>query len=174
MIQYEKNSYLMCPPMGLGYCSTSTCPGMNIDTTDWTQCSENVFQLYHSNGPGVIRVGDYVAFYFPTARKWFSMYRNLGHLQSQCPGLPNRIYGFHREDSWEYCGSEVFRIHAEGKLDRQTIEDQDAITLYFPDGGQYLGLDTAIPSCSGCPGTYPPNPTAYDTCVGEAFEILLQ
>ena len=174
MIQYDKNSYLKCPPTGSGYCSTSTCPGMNIDTSDWTNCGENVFRIYHSNGPGVIRVGDYVAFYFPTARKWFSMYTHKGHLQIQCPGLPTKEYGFHREDSWEYCGAEIFRIHAEGKLDRQTIEDQDVITLYFPDGEQCVGLDTAIPSSNSCPGTYPPNPTAYDTCVGAVFEIILQ
>jgi len=116
VIAPDFNSYLKCPPSGSGDCSRSTCPGMNMDTTDWTNCGENVFRIYHKNGPGIIRVGDYVAFYFPTARKWFSMYRDEGHLQIECPGVPNRIYGFHREDSWEYCGSEVFRIYAEGYL----------------------------------------------------------
>lgn len=174
MIQNEKNRYLSCPSSGSGYCSTSTCPGMNMDTTDWTKCAANVFRIYHSNGPGVIRVGDYVAFYFPRARKWFSMYKTRGRLQIQCPGNPHSIYGFHRKDSWQYCGAEVFRIHAEGKSNGQVIETEDTITLYFAPAKQYLRLDTSNPSVSGCPGKCPPNPAAYDKCAGEVFKIILQ
>ena len=170
MIRYDKNSYLRCPPTGSGYCSTSTCPGMIMDTTDWTTCAENVFQIYHNSGPGFIQVGDYVAIYFPRARKWFSMYRNRGHLQSQCPGLPNRIYGFHRADSWIYCGAEVFRIYAEGKKNGQIIQDQDTIILYYPVGKQYLKLGAGIPILQSCPGIHPP----YDKCPGEVFEIRLK
>ena len=102
------------------------------------------------------------------------MYSNRGHKQVQCPGYPNKIYGFHREDSWIYCGSEVFRIHAEGKLDAEIIEDQDHITLYYPSGGRYLRLDTGVPSLGICPGKYPPHPLAYDRCFGEVFEITLR
>ena len=141
---------------------------------DWTKWGENEFQIFHSNGLGVIRVGDYVALYFPTAKKWFSMYRNQGHLQIQCPGLPNKIYGFHREDSWQYCGSEVFRIYAEGKKNTDIIEDGDTITLYYPCGKQYLKLGAGTPILNSCPGGPPPRATAYDSCVGEVFEIRLR
>lgn len=146
-----------------------------MDATDWNKCTENVFRIYHSNGKGAIRVGDYVAFYFPVANKWFSMYQNVGHLQFQCPGNPHEIYGFHREDSWQHCGAEIFRIHSAGKHDGQIIKDRDPITLYFPDEDEYLRLDTTNPSISTCPGNdFPPTPPAYDTCIGEVFEIRLQ
>jgi len=170
VIQYDKNSYLKCPPSGSGDCSRSTCPGMKMDTTDWTNCGENVFRIYHKNGPGVIRVGDYVAFYFPAAQKWFSMYQNQGHLQIDCPGNPTMEYGFHREDSWEHCGAEIFRIHAEGKKSGQIIQNQDIIILYYPVGKQYLKLGAGIPILHSCPGIH----SLYDKCPGEVFEIRLK
>ena len=175
MIQFDKSSYLRCPRSGFGYCSTNQCPGMVVKSNDWARCGENVFEIYHSTRPGVIRVGDYVALYLPRARKWFSMYTNKGRLQRQCPGLPNKIYGFHRKDYWQHCGSEVFRIYAEGKRNGQIIKDEDTITLYHPAGRQYLKLGAGTPTLHSCPGKCPPtNPNTYDVCVGEVFDIILK
>ena len=73
----------------------------------------------------LVKFGDFVGLFYPHEDKWFSMYQNTGHKQT-CPGsTPTEQYGFHRQDSWFYCGAEVFQVFAKGKANGVQITDQD-------------------------------------------------
>lgn len=133
----------------------------------WTRCRESVFQIFH-NGIVPIRVGDFVGLYFPSNKKWFSMYKDIGHTQG-CPGRPNPYFGFSSSASWSKCGAEIFRIYAKGKKNGQMIRNRDTIFLYYPAANGFVEpgygyIWMLLRSCKNI---------KWSTCQGKGFEIRL-
>lgn len=175
-LQLQQNNYwLSCSENN--YCNGATCPGIFFEGSDWSNCESEVFQIYHASGRGDIVNGDLVGLYYANEQKWFSMYQGKGNKQS-CPGLPNIDYGFHLEDSWRYCGAEVFQIYAKGKFLGETITDQDTITLYYPVGKAnvlFLPDEVTLSTCmlERSNHLYPPTDIAFDQCNNESVEITI-
>ena len=171
----QNDLWLGCPQQ---YCIGKTCPGVCFDGADWNNCWGEVFKMYHSYGAGPIRSGDFVGLFYPRENKWFSMYQNRGHKQT-CPGsTPTVEFGFHRQDSWYYCGAEVFQVFAKGKANGVPITDQDLLTFYFPAAYsvvKFLPDQVITSSCMIDQSSHalPPTVNAYDQCKWESVEITI-
>ena len=113
--------------------------------------------------------------YNPHYNVWFSM---AGHTsrKSSCPGTPNPTTGFHDSQAWFHCGEEVFRVYAEGRIDGETITDQDTLMFYVPCGKTYVSFRIDNVITNPCPShksgnQLPPNSDAFDFCGLETVEM---
>ena len=132
-------------------------------------CPDGIFEIYHSTGTyNNIQVGEQVGLYSLSQGGWLSLTGNYGHTES-CPGEPNLDTGFHRADSWFYCGSEVFILNAIGKFGGDIITENDLIQLYFPLTETYVSVDNSNfnPVLTTCPSSV----ELYD-CPIATFEVV--
>ena len=155
-----------------GNCGGATCPGLYFSPWDYGRCRGEVFQVYRAAGPGAVRVGDDVGFYYPERRQWISAVRSQTNL-APCPGVPRNSR--HRLNT--SCWGEVFKIYARGKRVGQPIGESDSVMIYYPRSRGFLqyphsnGLRDGLVR-STCPGRYkPPSLRAYDRCFQYVFEI---
>ena len=169
---YQKLVWLGCAG---NLCGKASCPRLFMEGRDWYTCWGEVFEIYRLNGEGPVKVGDLVGFNYPRERgKWFALSGGRGHKEG-CPGVPNIKYGFHSRHAWNACWGEVFQIYAKGKNIGDSIQNHDAITVYYVRGKKWVGLVGSHPDLRTCPGTTrPPPPDRYDRCWGEIFELWLQ
>ena len=157
------------------FCDANSCGGLFFEGSDWNDCPEGVFEIYHSTGVYYnIQVGEQVGLYSPSQQGWLSLYQNYGHAES-CPGKPDLDTGFHRADSWYYCGAEIFMIYAKGKVDGEIITENDVIQLYFPLTSSYVNVDNSnFDPVYGatCPDLYPPpSDESYEDCPYATFQV---
>ena len=172
---HDKRHWLGCASSTGGECHKASHPGLYMEGDNWRNCYGEVFQIYHTSGPGDVLVGDLVGIYYPREQGWwFSMAGGRGH-KANCPGLPNSEHGFANELLWYRCCGEVFLIYARGKAIGTPILEHDDITLLFLQPQQWVSFVNDVPDSRTCSGTdYPPPPNKYDVCWGEIFEIWLQ
>ena len=153
-----------------------------MEGSDWNNCLGEVFQMYRAGGRGIVCSGDYVGLYYPREGKWFSVWK--GHAtKEQCPGKPNIDIGFHREDSWYYCGGEVFVVFAKGRRRGEAIRDQDAIALYYPGeeqmvnfGNDGVSRDKCMLNSDGIPSYTgnSPGKNAFHKCPYNVVEMTIR
>ena len=147
------------------------CPGVPANSRHRlnTRCSGEVFQIYRAAGPGQVKVGDKVGFYFPYKRKWIGRGGDL----APCPGVPANSR--HRLNT--RCWGEVFQLYARGKSTGQPIDQLDHVMIYYPQGKNFYMYrhDNARNDGfvrSSCPGQcLPPQPSAYERCYRYVFAI---
>ena len=162
--------------LGCAYhCGTYPCPGVYFDGADWiSRCGGEIFRIYRMDGPGYVRVGDYIGIYYPAANRWLGC-ANTNCGKYDCPGSPTSSYGFSSQEKWYRCGGEVFRIYAKNKGTGSVIYSYDDV-MFYVGNGEWLSLlphENAVKR--PCPGSVRPPPAEkYDVCGGEVFNIKKQ
>ena len=167
---YVRNLWLSCAG---SKCDRRSCPRMELSGSDWHHCWGEVFRIYRSKGPGLVRNGDYVGIYYPRQPgRWLGCpHPKCG--KYACPGHPNNRFGFSSRSKWGRCGGEVFIIYARDRPNRAPIRSNDDVALYLARMNQWLsqcGGNTIKRTCLG--RARPPSRSKYDSCACETFTIV--
>jgi len=167
---YVRNLWLSC---GGSKCDRRPCPRMEMSGGDWHRCWGEVFRIYRSKGPGLVRSGDTVGLYYPREPgRWLGCpHAKCG--KYSCPGHPNYRFGFASRSKWGHCGGEIFYIYARNKRKGSVIRSNDDIALNYGRRAQWLsqcGGNAIKRSCLG--RAFPPPQNKFDGCACETFTIV--
>lgn len=149
---------------------------MLMSGNDWTNCWGEVFEIYRKEGPGDVKSGDTVGFYYPRQGGTWLGCGGSNCAKANCPGYPTTHDGFRDQASWHNCWGEVFKIFARGKPTGSIINSQDEIAIYYLRDNLWVAQPDNRDSLKfPCLGTdLPPALATYDGCFAETFRIFVR
>lgn len=163
----ESEHWLGCNTRG---CGTSTCGGRLLDFDEWRNCYGQVFKVYRRDGPGAVRVGDYVSFLQFRTDLWLDC-ESQNCALSRCGGEVSNT-GFDDRSKWCECSGSAFRLASFNKTIGTPIYGGEPVMLYSVTEDSYISLGLQVASKTTCPGSrFPPPGDRFDECSHAVFRL---
>ena len=162
----DSGRWLGCNTRG---CGSSTCGGRLLDFDEWRSCYEQVYKIFRRDGPGVVRVGDYISLLQFHTDQWLDCEPQSCAL-SRCGGEVSSI-GFDERSKWCECSGSAFRMFSFNKTIGTPIYGGEAVMLYSVTEGSYISLEHDVGKTT-CPGEhFPPPGDKFDECIDAVFRL---